>query len=606
AFNCDAITSLTLPDSLETLGESAFAYCPVASVTFGSGLKTIGEGAFYKCSALTSVTFPDSLETIGDEAFKYCPVASVTFGSGLKSIGEGAFYRAALTSVTLPDSLEVIGGFAFYSCASLSSVTFGSGLKTIGQQAFSWCASLTSVTLPDSLETVDIGVFIGCSSLASITFGSGLKTIGNSMFNNCTSLTSVTFPDEVEVIGDYAFYACPSLTSVTFGSGLKTIRQSAFDDCEALTSVTLPDSLETIGDYAFQWCNALETVTIGTGLKTIGDCAFRHCNALDTVYYEGSKPMWNAIDISDYDNDPILNATLVCKFAFTDSTAIAISGTERYGATLTATVTDLPAEITDAVINWRNAAGDLLGTGATYVLTAAEIGTTVYAELYSAGAAQTVKSDETGTIGKARITGYTLPTAAAIMYPQTLAEATLTGGDVGGVEGVWTWDLPDEKPTSEQNGSLYALTFTPTGEYAALYEVINAKLAITVNPAPFEPKTVEDPATGLELEADFAQDVEVTLTDIPYSNNAYLALLRASKNDATGLGKLVLLKTVAFTINGEPTDEAYTGTVTIRSYVGEKLAGNEYSVWFFIDGAPVSYVGTVDANGVLVIENVVL
>ncbi|MBR5769826.1 MAG: InlB B-repeat-containing protein [Clostridia bacterium] len=293
-------------------------------------------------------------------------------------------------------------------------------------------------------------------------------------------------------------------------------------------------------------------------------------------------------------------------FVYGANTQVTVSGTERIGETLTATATDIPAFITDSVIRWYNDNGDLLGTGATYVIPESQIGRAIRAELYSAEAADAVHSDFTGAVDKGIIKGYKLPTAAAIMYPQKLSEATLTGGDTGAVEGVWAWVLADEQPTSAQNGSLYELTFTPTGAYAALYEVINAKLAITVNPAPFEPKTVEDPVTGLVLEADFAQNVEIELTDIAYSQSAYLALLRASKKDDSGMTRLVLLKTIVFTIGGEAADEAYNGAVTVTSYVGAKLAGQTVSVWFFIDGEPVNYVGTVGYDGVLVIENVAL
>ncbi|MBR5941709.1 MAG: InlB B-repeat-containing protein [Clostridia bacterium] len=310
--------------------------------------------------------------------------------------------------------------------------------------------------------------------------------------------------------------------------------------------------------------------------------------------------------VTNYTDLTTAEADYKALFVYSASTQITVSGTERIGETLTATATDIPAFITDSVIRWYNEDGDLLGTGATYVIPESQIGKTIRAELYSAEAEDSVYSDYTGAVDKGIIKGYKLPTVSTIMYPQTLGESTFTGGDTKGIEGVWAWVLPDEKPTSAQNGVLYAATFTPTGEYAALYEVINAKIAISVEPAPFEPQAVEDPVTGLVLEAEFAQNVELEMTDITYSQSAYLALLRASSKDASGLGKLVLLKTIDFTINGAATDEAYEGTVTVKSYVGEKLAGNQYSVWFFIDGAPVNYVGTVNADGVLVIENVVL
>ena len=293
-------------------------------------------------------------------------------------------------------------------------------------------------------------------------------------------------------------------------------------------------------------------------------------------------------------------------FVFDANTQITISGVEKYGETLTAAAIDVPAFITDAVVRWYNEDGDLLGTGETYTLTAAEIGKSVRAELYSAEANDAVTSDFTGLIGKGVIKNYTLPTAAHVTYPQTLAEATLTGGDTGDIEGVWAWATPAAQPTSAQSGSSFELTFTPTGIYADLYEGFTTRLAVVVDPAPFEPQSIEDTASGLTFDAEFAQNVEIELTDIAYSQSAYLALLRASKKDDSGMTRLVLLKTIVFTIGGEAADEAYNGAVTVTSYVGAKLAGQTVSVWFFIDGEPVNYVGTVGYDGVLVIENVAL
>ena len=321
--------------------------------------------------------------------------------------------------------------------------------------------------------------------------------------------------------------------------------------------------------------------------------------------YEDLTPAQQAL-VTNYATLVDAEADYKALFVYSASTQITVSGTERIGETLTAAATDIPAFITDSIVRWYNEDGDLLGTGDTYVIAESQIGKTIRAELYSAEANDTVTSDFTGLIGKGVIKNYTLPTAAHIMYPQTLGDATLTGGDTGAVEGVWAWATPDAQPTSAQSGSSFELTFTPTGVYADLYEGITTRLAVIVEPAPFEPQAVEDPVSGLVLEAEFAQNVELGLTDIPYSQSAYLALLRASARDDSGLGKFVMLKTIDFTINGEAVDEAYQGAVTVKSYVGERFAGNDYSVWFFIDGAPVNYVGTVGYDGVLVIENVAL
>ncbi|MBR5942346.1 MAG: leucine-rich repeat domain-containing protein, partial [Clostridia bacterium] len=267
------ITSVSFPDSLESIGTEAFYNCEsLATVTFGNGLKTIGGGAFSE-TALTSLTFPDSLESIGKNAFNSCAsLASLTLGSGLKSIGDAAFFNDTLiaSSLNFSDSLESIGSTAFMNCLNLVSVTFGSSpsaskLKTIGNSAFYYAFNTStipafSVTFPDALESIGYGAFCSCRALAGVFFGSKLKTIGGEAFSY-TNVTSVTLPESLESIGNAAFSDCHSLASVTFGGKLKTIGSYAFEDT-ALTSVTLPESLESIREYAFNDCASFASVTL--------------------------------------------------------------------------------------------------------------------------------------------------------------------------------------------------------------------------------------------------------------------------------------------------------------------------------------------------------
>ena len=102
------------------------------------------------------------------------------------------------------------------------------------------------------------------------------------------------------------------------------------------------------------------------------------------------------------------------------------------------------------------------------------------------------------------------------------------------------------------------------------------------------------------------QNVEMHVADISFKDPAYIALLRASGKDNSGLTKLVLFKTFSFTVNGEEIDDVYEGELTVSSYVGTSRAGQIVSAWFFIGDKPVNYVGTVDADGVLHVEGVTL
>ena len=227
-------------------------------------VKAIAHNAFNR-SSLTSIYIPDSVTTIGSSAFCGCSnLATVTFGenSQLTSIGNGAFYNcSSLTSIHIPDSVTTIGSSAFNGCSSLTSIYIPDSVTSIGYRAFLNCSSLTSIYIPDSVTTIGSDTFCRCSNLATVTISenSQLTTIGSSAFAGCSSLTSIYLPDSVTTIGSYAFSDCSNLATVTFGenSQLTSIDFRAFDGCSSLTSIYIPDSVTTIGTSAFCDCSSL-------------------------------------------------------------------------------------------------------------------------------------------------------------------------------------------------------------------------------------------------------------------------------------------------------------------------------------------------------------
>ena len=331
---CTGLTSVTIPDSVTSIGLGAFYGCTdLTSVTIPDGVTSIGNYAFYGCKRLTSVTIGDGVASIGGHAFCDCTgLTSVTIPNSVTSIGRYAFYntgyhnneanweddvlyidnwlieakngisgaytikngtvgvasyafgwRDGLTSVTIPDSVTSIGLGAFYGCKRLTSVTIGDGVASIGDYAFYGCTGLTSVTIGYGVTSIGYHAFRGCTGLTSVTMGSGVASIGWGAFYDCTGLTSVTIPNSVTSIGDNAFYRCSGLTSVTIGSDVASIGSRAFYGCIGLTSVTIPDSVTSIGDLAFSGCTGLTSVTIPDSVTSIGDSAFYGCTDLTSI-----------------------------------------------------------------------------------------------------------------------------------------------------------------------------------------------------------------------------------------------------------------------------------------------------------------------------------
>ena len=285
----------------------AFRNCSMlTSVTIGNSVTSIGERAFEDCTGLTSVTIPDSVTSIGSSAFAGCTgLTSVAIPDSVKSIGSSAFYNCTgLTSVTIPDSVTSIGSYAFEDCTGLTSVTIPDSVESIGSSAFRDCTGLTSVTIPDSVTSIGLDAFSGCTNLikkengvsyvdkwaidcdnsvGAVTLRNGTVGIGDYAFYGCTRLTSVTIPDSVTSIGDCVFYGCTGLTSVTIPDSVTSIGDYAFHDCTGLTSVTIPDSVTSIGGSAFRDCTGLTSVTIGNSVESIGEDAFYNCTGLTSV-----------------------------------------------------------------------------------------------------------------------------------------------------------------------------------------------------------------------------------------------------------------------------------------------------------------------------------
>ena len=224
-------------------------------------VKTIGY-SFKDCDSLTSITIPDSVTSIGEYAFEDCDIlTSITIGNGVTSIGKFAFDGCTiLTRVTIGNSVTSIGDYAFRNCTSLISITIPGSVKSIGKFAFENCYSLISITIPDSVTSIGDNAFYECTGLTSITIGNSVTSIGDHAFNECTGLTSITIGNSVTSIGDWAFSDCDSLTSIIIPDSVTSIGEYAFYDCDSLSSVTIGNSVTSIGGDAFSYCYMLKRV----------------------------------------------------------------------------------------------------------------------------------------------------------------------------------------------------------------------------------------------------------------------------------------------------------------------------------------------------------
>ena len=220
----------------------------------GHPVTAIGDEAFYNCSALAKVTIPDSVTSIGESAFQYSSLTDVTIPQGVTSIGEDAFgWCSGLTSVTIPQSVTSIGKEAFRECRYLQSLTIEDAATSIGEEAFMLCESLTTLKLGEKIKKIGESAFSQCG-LTNVTIPDSVTSIGDWAFSYCTSLTTLSLGENIETIGEGAFYHCPALTNVTIPKKVETIELYTFDydlglgDGSHLESITLPAGLTSFKD----------------------------------------------------------------------------------------------------------------------------------------------------------------------------------------------------------------------------------------------------------------------------------------------------------------------------------------------------------------------
>lgn len=255
----------------------------IARVQVGEGITRVGNSSFSGCTQLEEVTLPASLEQIGESAFANSPeLVRVTLPEGVTELGAYAFSGCTgLTSVGLPAGLKSIGSQTF-SNSGLVSVTIPDGVESIGMTAFSNCAALAEVTIGTRLAKLPEYGFENCKALVSVRIPGNVTTVGNYAFSGCTALAEVILEEGVESIGSSAFRYCP-FTEIALPASLRSLSGSVFEYCTQLIAVEIPDGVTNLGTNVFHGCTGLSTLTVGRGVKTLPYGFTANCDALVSV-----------------------------------------------------------------------------------------------------------------------------------------------------------------------------------------------------------------------------------------------------------------------------------------------------------------------------------
>ena len=269
----------------------------IPGATNGLLVTSIGYEAFLG-SGLTSVTIPDTVTSIGDSAFENCySLASVAIPDSVTSIGELAFNECtSLSGVTIGNSVTIIGVEAFFYCTSLDGVTIGNSVTNIGDSAFQNCLSLSGVYFQGNAPAADSSVFSGDTNATvyylpgTTNWGSTFAGVPAVAWYPPVPYTFTTNNGAITITGYTGSNSVVTVPGTITGLPVTSIGEYAFFDCTNLSSVTIPDGVTSIGASAFSWCTSLTSVTLPNSVTSLGDSAFDSCTGLTGLYSQGNAP----------------------------------------------------------------------------------------------------------------------------------------------------------------------------------------------------------------------------------------------------------------------------------------------------------------------------
>lgn len=289
--------SIVIPESfyyqerlyhVSSIGNEAFSECKeLTSVAIPNSVETIGFEAFYGCTGLSSITIPNSVILIGNSAFSDCTNLTSVHANSIESwlkidfnnyASNPLFYAKHLfvnnheiENLIIPNNITSLGRHAF-ACWGGRTLILSNCVTNIGSGAFAGCDKLESVIFSDSIKSIEFGAFYGCENLKSV-YIKDIATWCSLAFAFCKNnplhyaehlyvnnreITDLIIPNNVTTIGPAVFSGCNWLTSLFISNGVNNIEAGAFELSEELTTVIIPKSIKSIDLGAFRECPSLK------------------------------------------------------------------------------------------------------------------------------------------------------------------------------------------------------------------------------------------------------------------------------------------------------------------------------------------------------------
>lgn len=263
-----AIDKVLLPPTLKKIGTYAFQGTALTSVNIPDNVETIEGYAFSNARQLQEVHLPDSLTSLGNYAFEEC---------------------RSLRTVKIPTKLKTIPDYTFQNCRSLQRVELHDSITAFEDYSFNNC-DLREITLPKSTTWVGGSAFRGNTNLSKVTLNEGLIDIWTYAFQN-TAIDTLNCPSTLRNIYSSAFAGCRNLRQINLNEGLTRIERYALANNKA-TEIVLPSSLEYCAGGAFDDCDSLVTIEARSVMppNTGSGCPLTSSDLTKAVLY---VPVWS-------------------------------------------------------------------------------------------------------------------------------------------------------------------------------------------------------------------------------------------------------------------------------------------------------------------------